>query len=106
MADIDVIVTFKNDYVSEIIEAVDGYADKQLVLTAFDLNTPTGETFSFSYEAKKPEETNKEYGARVLKTLLKALVRCYFQDKDRDRWQADIAAVDPIDHNIPDEIVE
>ena len=99
MADVNVTITIPEMYISRIISAFTGYANISL-----DLSTESGR-WGFSYLPKQTGETNMDFGERVIKNLILALVRCYELDQDYIRYRNAVGAVTPPSQSVPDGIV-
>lgn len=62
--------------------------------------------WTYQYEPKDPNETQKQFAGRVIKEHIRAMVRLVETAKELERYQAEIAAITPPDVNVPDGIIE
>ncbi len=62
--------------------------------------------WQFTYDVKGTGETNAEYGERVIKEFIRAVVRCYEYQTDTDRYNGEVDGLDEISQSVPDGIVE
>jgi len=113
MADVSVTLTLKDAYVARIMTSFALAADTDMVLAARgSQDLPDGSDFSGSAHRRiavqdiAGGETDKQFGKRYLMELLRLHVKMTEQSTDQDRYNNDIAAVDPVTVDVPDEIVE
>ena len=113
MADVAIILTFKDAYVSRILASLTLGADTDMTLAARgSQDMPDGSDFSGSAQRRiavqdiAGGETDKAFGKRYLMELLRLHVMMTESGTDQDRYDSDIAAVDPVTVDVPDGIVE
>lgn len=104
MADINVTITFKEEHVQTILDAVTKYANQDIFLTVHDGIRPR--IGKFVYEEQQPEETPKDFGKRFILEFIRAFVRFYDKEIDQDRYDAEVKTVTLPSDDIPDEIIE
>ena len=101
MADIDLTITLKSDFISRILDSLNGSADKNI-----SLSIDSGVHFEWSYVNKAEGESNKQFGERFLKEMIRAFVRTFELSLDQTRFSDEINALIPISQSVPNEIVE
>jgi hypothetical protein len=101
MADVIIEVTLKDAHVNKILEAINAYAGVKI-----GIKPKEGAVWSFSYGTKQDGETNKQYGERFVRELIKAFVRTHDYNTDLGRYSSDIDSISLPSHSIPNEIVE
>lgn len=91
-----------------VLDAFDTLANQHIDL---EVHNPSGGEmlegrWSYRYAPKDPNETEKQFAERVIKEHIRALVRLAKDAEERKRHDEEIAAVTPIDVNIPDDIID
>lgn len=101
MADIQLTITAKSDYVDMIMTAFNNGAGKVNEHRVEGHKRP----FPWTY-TPKGVDTNKQFAQRILAEFIRAFVREAKENIDADRYTAEIQALTPPTQNVPDEIVE
>lgn len=81
MADVVLNIPIKSEHINLVTEAFSAYAGKVVGYTVKTTNpTPPMirvDNFSFTYPVKGAGETTKQFGERVIKSLVTGFVKCY-----------------------------
>lgn len=100
MADVTLSVTIPDAYVTRVLTAISGLADKKLKLKNDGIIE-----FEFTYLGKQNGETNKAFAKIFLKILVKTAVKLNEFSADVIRYKNDTSAIALPSQNVPDGII-
>lgn len=100
---IQVTVTIPDAHQSRIVEAFNTLAGHTVELAVSDPDFDG--RFGFVFPVQKSQETMKDYGARVLRDMVKAIVQMKEYIEDYKRYSGAVAAIPPPAEDVPDDIV-
>ena len=103
MADVVLETTIPDAHAAQVLNAFTTLAGLGIELSAI------GHTYhahhSFTIASKDVAETNKDFGERFTKELLRAAVRLVDLKEDEDRYNSAVAAVPPAEQDFNDDII-
>ena len=102
MADIILETTVKETHVQRAIEAITYGVGKTIDISIGDKMTGANYGFAFTYTGDGNVKVQAE---SFLKAALIAFVRAYEFGMDRERYNADVTAIDPPSQDVPDDMV-
>ena len=100
MADVDLTVTIPDAYVIKVLNALQATADRDLMLGAFNSDSPI--EWGFKISGQQGGETSKDFGERYIKEFLLAVIRMVEFAQDKNRYDAEIQAVTPPTQDVGD----
>lgn len=107
-ADVTLSILVPDAYVDRLLAAINKIADKEITMLVKG-NDPNGQyaaTWTFTIEGKQGGETDKQWGQRYAREMLKASMRLYeYRDSEITR-EAAIAALPAADVNVPDDAIQ
>ena len=104
MADVNLTITVPDAYITKTINAFTHIANKQLRLEAHSRNYDSA--WSFKILPQQSGESLIEFGERVLRELGKAVIRLDNIKEDYNRYNTEIAAINPPTPNVPDDVLQ
>jgi hypothetical protein len=109
-AAVSLTITVPDIHVPTVLSAMNKLTDMYITLEAGGSITDPRNEFSgrwdFRIAPKDPNETNKQFADRFTKELLRASVRVVKSYEEHKRYRTDIGAIEPVDVNVPDGIIE
>lgn len=103
-ADVILELTVPDAYVPRAIDAFNGLQGKKITIS-YSMNDSSAYT-RFTFPTKDPNETTKDFAERGVRRTIKALIEAYEYELEVERYNSDIQNIDPIDVNVPDEIIQ
>jgi len=101
---VEITITIPTQHTQRVLNALTELSGKNIKLMIHGENFDGN--WSYSYSPKDVGETNKQFAVRATKENIKAMVRLYDYVEDRERYSAEVAAINPPAQDVPDEIVE
>lgn len=95
-------VTIPTESQTRVLNAVTAYADKtiQMQIRVIDVDK-----WEWTYP-EQGSDTAQVWGEKVLRAFFKNLVKCYEYNLDKDRYDADVAAIVLPNESVPEDIIE
>lgn len=87
---------------TKVLGAFEALAGKQIEIQVMDADYNANWSFSFD---SKGAETNKQFGERVAKQILRAFVRVVDYAEDRERYNTEVGAVTPPAQDVNDNVI-
>jgi hypothetical protein len=110
MADVPLTITVPDARVTRVLNAFNKIADTHMMIEARGSSpNPTNDfdaRWDFRIAAKTTEETNIQFGQRVLRELGKAVVNMVDKAEDDKRYRTEVASVVPPVSDVPDDILK
>ncbi len=100
MADVELTIKINENYAAAIVSAIDVLSGVNITLNA-NRHTP--------FEVQLPEKTGltkKQYAQKIARALFLGVARMAKKTSDVPRYNTEIAALLPPQHNIPDGSIE
>lgn len=94
-----------------VLSAINCLADKDITINAYFRDDPGNPTIyecqgHYNYAPKDPNETNKAFVKRALKSYIIAMVELAESSREHQRYRDEVAAIEQPDVNVPSGIVE
>ena len=109
MADVNLQLIIPDAHTIKVLDAFNVIVDNHIKIDvqSSDIrhNDFTG-SWDFRIDPKSIEETNKEFGERVLRELGKAMVHLVDKAEDRIRYRNEIDAIDPPASDAPEDVIQ
>lgn len=108
MADVTLNLIIPDVWVSRCLDAFTLASGRHLVLKTGDISAGPKDTITWDFELGKKDtgETNTEFGKRVCKELVIALIRMVEYAQDEQRYWDDVDDVVAPAQSVPDDIVQ
>ena len=104
MADIKLEITIPDANRTRVYDAFVEYAEKEIGLGVKGVqSTPNLKTFNYSNQGEK---TPKEFVEDAVKQFILALVKYKEYNDDKDRYEAEVKAVNPPSESVPLDIIK
>lgn len=105
MADVVLNITVPEVWTTKVLDAFNAIAGAELILeTRNHISYPNGR-WDFRFSGKQPNETDKQFGERVLRELGKAVVNMVDHAEDEVRYKNEVAAIVPPSSDVPTDIL-
>jgi len=106
MADILLEVTIPDAHTTTVLAAFDAIAGNRMTIENSDPPVGSHGHFEFSIDPKVDGgETDKQFGERVTRELIKSIIKMVDKSEDETRYRTDIAAVSPAAEDVDEGVV-
>jgi hypothetical protein len=108
-AAVNLTLTVPDQYTVQVLAAMNTLADTHMTLVSVGSSEDHIDfhgKWDFRIAAKDPNETNKQFAQRFTQELVRASVRLVKAQQERERYEADVAALTPPDVNVPDDVIQ
>ena len=105
MADILLEVTIPDAHTVKVLAAFDSIAGNRMTIENSDPPVGSHGHFEFSIDPKDGGETDKQFGERATRELIKSIIKMVDKSEDETRYRTDIAAVSPATEDVDEGVV-
>jgi hypothetical protein len=101
---VSITLTIPDAHVARALDAFAELSDKNIALTLLE-DGLQGNTWTYNYAPKQASENSQQFAVRVAKETLLALIRLQDSTEDRERYKTEVAGIDPVAQDIPDNMI-
>ena len=109
MADVQLTITIPDVHTTRVLDAFTKAAGARIELMAHKHteNNDFNANWSFEYAEQDTAggETAKQFGARVILELTKALVKMVDYAEDQARYRTEVSAITPAAQDVPEDVI-
>ena len=105
MADILLEVTIPDAHTVKVLAAFDSVTGNRMTIETSDPSVGSHGSVEFSIGPKDGGETDKQFGERVTRELIKSIIKMVDKSEDETRYRTDIAAVSPAAEDVDEGVV-